>query len=58
MIKLLHLELHDTCEECPYYDARWNSCREYDREIEIDEVKGVVFPDWCPLQTWVDGDKF
>jgi hypothetical protein len=26
-------------------------CCEKNKEVEIDEEKGTLFPDWCPLET-------
>lgn len=63
MIKLLHLELHDYCNGCPYKNDNWCT---YTPNREIDKIKGgshyhlsiYPIPDWCPLPTYVEGDKF
>jgi hypothetical protein len=60
MIKLLHLEIHDTCEKCPY--CRWSEiCHEWycDNNYKVSVTSLLKeIPEWCPLQTWVEGDKF
>ncbi len=66
MIKLLHLELHDTCEDCPYFYENINNedfgcdpiCNNpdcWETYLDLDDLK---FPKWCPLPTWKPGDKF
>lgn len=55
MIKLLHLEITDTCESCPYYDTDWDFCLKIDKETRTMKY-GI--PEWCPLPEYEDGGKF
>ncbi len=59
MIKLLHLEITDTCEGCPYLDKEWFYCTAYQMEIKTSRL--FIFPKipiWCPLPTYEEGGKF
>jgi hypothetical protein len=62
MIKILHLELHDYCNGCPFRNDNW--CTNSPNR-EIDKIKCgsrsrsiYPIPDWCPLSTWAMEIKF
>jgi len=59
MIRLLHLEITDVCELCPFYDIDWDLCKNMGKEIKSPR-KGAVgkIPDWCPLPEYIEGGKF
>lgn len=50
MIRLLHLEITDTCENCPFYNIDWDNCAKSGIDIGSSR-RGPVgqIPDWCPL---------
>lgn len=63
MIKLLHLELHDDCNNCPYcrfsnINHDYYCTNDYAPQDAPAHPLLESFPDWCPLPTWKDGDKF
>lgn len=67
MIKLLHLEITDTCKSCPYlhYNNEWAEyhCDRLNKQFDFDlhESKYIWekgIPEWCPLPEYKDGDKF
>jgi len=52
MIKLLHVELQDYCDNCPYLRDS-DECSNLDTtHLHLDVKDGrVLIPDWCPLPT-------
>ncbi len=50
MIKLLYLEITDTCKHCPYYENNGH----YETGLCLSENRKELhedlhIPDWCPL---------
>jgi hypothetical protein len=66
-MKIVHIEIKDNCEECPYlrFDPEWGSwdCKlgEHFFIHDLDRRKyewEIGIPDWCPLPEYKEGGKF
>jgi hypothetical protein len=63
MIRLLHLEITDTCGDCPYctysnIDHEY-FCDNQDTSHSVDTTSLLnSIPEWCPLPEYVEGGKF
>lgn len=74
MIKLLHLEITDFCERCPYcrFDNEWGDYDCWNEDCpknpkhpgslaHLDRNQSnshIPIPDWCPLPGYRDGGRF
>ncbi len=71
MIRLLHLEITDTCEGCPYFfiqsgiGIRWAYCQArsgreiFEKNRKLDRNTNYpLIPKWCPLPEYIEGGKF